>query len=297
MLVERSDVALFPDLSDENRARSDDSVTISSDSLPPLARVYPAHKRKVSLPGKGEPSAGCGDPFHMYCPGCGWEGSVEQHCLRRECPNCSGNWASAETAIVFGRLHDTRKRLKKPLRIGRFVVSFDDNSKYANKEGEIDVREFGRARKRVYEVCRWAGISGGVVVFHPYRETIPRSGVYDKWSPHFHCTGVAGWVHSGATVRGEFGDVFFKTSQRRATWKRVAYDFDHCGIIKGIHAAVWWGEASYTKGTGPLEEEAKLPYGRNCPKCNFALEPVLTFDTTAWPFEPMYYAAGRASDG
>lgn len=268
--------------------------------------VYPAsepivskERHKVTLPGRGAPGAGCGVGKMFVCTSCGYEHEHEHQCRQRQCPRCRKKypeldhkhpdrvyhlWALDEAFIMRARCFDFGKRLH------HVVISFDD---YEAKEGEVDVDEYKRLRKRCYEILRFAGSQGGVLVWHPYREREPGNGEFSRWRPHFHAIVDSRWLQSGNVVRDRWPNVVFKRTpgDLNRNIARFYYLLDHCGVIDGLHTVTWFGSMSTRQGKGfeEMEIRSEKP-ARCCPRCGSeSVEPLVLMDYTGWPAEAVLW--------
>lgn len=114
---------------------------------------------------------------------------------------------------------------------------------------EMEVHEL---RKRCYAVLKHAGLSGGVVVFHPLRRRSPTDREY---SPHFHVLGY-GYLRPSNEVFAETGWVYKNKGQRSTVFGSVWYLLSHAGFKPGLASTSWYGTLSYNKyrGTSPVTE-------------------------------------------
>ena len=230
---------------------------------------YPGSSARVTLPGQGEPGAGCGDPKAMYCQKCGHSFIAHHACMSRECPDCYEKWAYSEGKVAAWRLWSGARFVSKELgmryhRIVHAIVSFpDDGSPY-----ELN-------RERVYRVCLEHGLAGGPVVFHPFRQNDDGNFVPDGYL-HYHILGLAfGNIVPGGQASD--GDLNFKVipDARNNDFRGfrspgdlmncIGYQLTHCGIVSGDigldgvprdrHAVTWFGVLSYNKlGLEKLKE-------------------------------------------
>lgn len=250
------------------------------------ARMYPAIRQKVTLPGHGDPGPGCGETRELYCPQCGYEHTAAHQCQTRGCPSCYTHWAEKEALIMRARCFDMGTRLH------HIVISWDED-KTVGKDGELDVAEFRRRRKEVYRILRLSGCDGGVVVFHPFRESEP--GRYDRVSPHWHAVVSGRWIADGGTVRSLFRGIVLKRIPGRVdrSLDRFYYLLHHCGIIQNVHGVTWFGSMAYNRGRGSEETECRNAPSRDrvCPRCGIAeLEPRWIMDYTSFPAVRVYNA-------
>lgn len=238
--------------------------------------LYPAIQRNIRMMGQGEKGKNCGDEVLYICPHCAKEYKINSKCVQRDCPDCAPDWAMKEARIMRARVHDLGKRLH------HVVISF--------KESIDDVDDVRRLRKRCYRVLRKAGADGGLVVFHPYRESV--SGRYDKWSPHFHAIVSGRWLERADCIpdvkRGEC--VVKRIGRVDYALERFYYLLHHAGFADNFEVLAWWGCMARNHGQGPGELAERHGDGarRICPECGTELEPGTLTDWTSFPSEVVY---------
>ena len=130
---------------------------------------------------------------------------------------------------------------------------------------------YAKQRKRLYQVAKTYGFTGGQAIFHPFRDN-------GKYGPHFHLIAF-GNIGKISEVYGKTGWVIkYKGTRptRKQVYSTLRYELDHCGIPqtrKGrsiISPITWYGSASYNKlGVKKQQHEAE-----NCPYCTAALTPI-----------------------
>lgn len=254
--------------------------------IPPQRPPAPAGAMIV-LPGHGEPGADCGQEIPMHCNHCGHRWIGERSCMLRTCPNCWRKWAHKE-AFSSGLRLWAGVSMIAPKRTGRrilhCVVSFLPSGNMAED------------RKRAIKIMKFHGVSGGLAIFHPFRQDddgvfIPQSHV------HYHIIGLA----RGAVFPGASGDYFFKVIKdaKHGDYRGfteitgikacVFYLLTHCGIVEGRHALTWFGELSYNMLSNQALYDAhpeikaqidKVPPKR-CPVCGSDdTEPDFIYDWT-----------------
>jgi len=222
--------------------------------------------------------------------------------MRRECPNCYEKWASSEARIAAWRawagLKILRYRHMLPHHAGRLVhavISFPDL-------GEGIVRQ----RKLAERVAVRHGLTGGALIYHPFRQEDDSHFAPDGYV-HFHTIAFApGNIAEGGSFRcerrreivfkvirdAETGD--YRGIQRMRSAKRlIHYLLSHAGILEGRHALTWYGDMSWAmlsqKGliqTYPdAWDELSTPPGKTCPVCGSReTEPCEEIDSTSYPW-------------
>lgn len=264
----------------------------------PLFLEYPALDKSTnstpySLPGKGSPQEGCGEPVPYHCNGCGKPFWHESSCLNRTCPNCYQKWASAEGRLASGRLWMGREITRRGRGRGRIlhvVVSMPSC--------DLEV-----AREICRRILKRHGIEGGSIVPHPFRQDDDGDFVPDGYL-HFHGFGVAfGNVEPGGSPSD--GSVVFKVIKdaRRKDYAgfrsqkdlrlAIRYVLTHAGILEGRHALTWYGTLSYNKLTNEALKDA-CPEGYDamitrleprCPSCGSRdTEPCWRLDLCGYGF-------------
>lgn len=232
-------------------------------------RTFPQREQGtfLTLPGTGQPGSDCGDPVPWFCNDEHKVFFVEHECGERQCPHCSHIWVRDHARIMKGRLWDGREHYKskegKTYRIHHCIVSY--------RVGVPDCRQsYGELRQNAQMVAKSAGIEGGGMVFHPWRES--RDGIYDVVGPHFHVFGLSLWVKPGDEIEPYTDDIIFKRVRDFDARQLEPFEYvlSHCGIPEGCHAIVWFGNLAYNKmEKGPQEKRAKEITGSvpDCPYC------------------------------
>lgn len=237
-------------------------------TFPPVMRDTVS--RFVSLPGQGAPGSECGTATTFICLNkkCGKLFSIPAECSERQCPHCSYLWVRKEARIMKARVWDGRdyyrKNGERPLRLHHLVVSY--------RIGIPDDRDAYRGlRRHAYQLALKAGLLGGCIVFHPWRESRD-TAAFDVVGPHFHIFGLGKWIRPSTEVVLYDLDVIFKrvkhfNAKQIDPWE---YVLTHCGIVEGMHAVVWFGSLAYNKmPRGELESAAYEKSTRTplCPHC------------------------------
>lgn len=153
---------------------------------------------------------------------------------------------------------------RRKARIHHAIVSYD-----------IEIPDSRKAYKELcrdaYGLAKQAGISGGCIVFHPWRESRD-TAAYDVVGPHFHIFGLGDWIKPSTEVVPYGTNIVFKRvkhfdARQIDPWE---YVLTHCGIMEGTHAVVWFGCLAYNKmPRGDLESAAYEKSTRTplCPYC------------------------------
>ena len=220
-----------------------------------------------SLPGTGDPGAECGDDVSYWCNCCKRWFEQQHSCGERQCPHCSHIWVRDHARIMRGRLWDGRDHYntgEKAYRVHHCIISFRAGIP-ENRSQYQDLRSYA------YGLARGAGIEGGCVVFHPWREN--RDGEFDVVGPHFHIFGLGHRISPDWEVEPYTDDIIFKRVRNFDARQRDPFEYvlSHCGIPEKGHAIVWFGNLAYNKmEKGPQElralEKAE-PEPETCPYC------------------------------
>jgi hypothetical protein len=206
-----------------DRAPSSSATTAPVDALDERAEAWPEDSDTsaladayLTIPGMGDPGAGCGEwAPREFCDECGEVHLGPHRCQQRECPDCWSTWAIQRAERAVTRLQSARWSLDDGL--DRRTVHLVASPPEGSIRTLADVQRF---RQKAHERVRDAGMRGGVSIFHGFRvtddakrrfrETLtdderPTSaGVWrfvrengrpwreqTYWSPHFHYVGLA----------------------------------------------------------------------------------------------------------
>lgn len=119
----------------------------------------------MTLPGKSEPGAGCGEWYpREFCDECGEPHFGESRCQNRGCPNCWRSWARNRAEKITRRLGAARHVAEAGVskRAVHAVVS--------PPEGEIrSLSDVQSGFRDAYALAKEKGVRGGVAVFHGFR--------------------------------------------------------------------------------------------------------------------------------
>lgn len=252
---------------------------------------------KPVLPGKGDAGPDCQESIRMHCNHCDAYFTITSSCMLRTCPHCFRKWAAKEARVSSMRIW-SGVSIIAPRRTGRrivhCVVSFEASGDLTSQ------------RKRALKELKRHGISGGMVIYHPFRDD--GDGYVPDGYVHFHCIGLA----RGNISPGDNPEVIFKViiDARRKDYRgyrgpkeiscTVFYLLTHCGIVNGRHALTWFGELSYNALSNAVLVE-KIPYmnevfnhkpKHRCPICGSDdVEHEYIMDWTA-PCNPYYVHCG-----
>jgi len=239
-------------------------------------KIIPPHHPPgimISLPGQGTPGPDCGHDVPMHCYHCGHAWVGRSSCMLRSCPNCWRKWAHGESRAAGLRMWAGCSMIA-PKRTGRrivhAVISF------------IPLASLAESRKYAIKMLKHHGLSGGMLIFHPFRQDEEKEYVFQSHI-HFHVIALA----RGAIFPGSAGTYFFKVIQdaKNKDFRGfqdvcgikacVFYLLTHCGIVEGRHALTWWGELSYNMLSNEklfdaipeLKRQMDYRPGRRCPAC------------------------------
>ena len=166
----------------------------------------------MTLPGKGDAGAGCGEWVpREFCEECGEPHFAQNRCQNRGCPECWRGWRRDRALGIVRRLSAARQAEDG---IGRRAV----HAVLSPPEEEITtLREVSDGFRDAYALAKEKGVRGGVVVFHGFRvrEAAREAWEAEKdaerfeggvwkwvreqeedwreltyWSPHYHILGL-----------------------------------------------------------------------------------------------------------
>ena len=224
------------------------------------------------LPGSGEKYGDCGRWYYRGClhahlhvdstldssnvPGMAYVRRFARTCYRAECPICSDSWANKEAEKVEYRLKGYRGKWRK-------VVHCSVSPPPQVYEDPLNL-----SRKKAYKLLKKCGLTGGTLIFHPFRYDSRKEVWYV--SPHYHALGY-GWIHSTDRVYRETGWVVKNHGIRKSVRWTAWYQLNHAGIKKGSHTLTWFGSCSYN--ILKLDPKPK-PEEEICPYCGHALQSI-----------------------
>lgn len=204
-----------------------------------------------------------------------WVGSIS--CFKSVCPVCFRQWAYRGAKRIEHRLNHYQGSHN---RVIHAVASVPKHLWYVDPE---------KLRLMANRVAKKAGLDGGCVVYHPFREAcrfcgVPKpphehicpncGGVSFGWhySPHFHYLGF-GWIFKGNRVPDEIvqsGWIFQNFGIRDTVIGTAFYELTHCAVDysgKGRHSVHWIGSMAYRA----LHVPKFVDEVRKCPVCGWEL--------------------------
>jgi hypothetical protein len=130
-------------------------------------------------------------------------------------------------------------------------------------------------KKEVYRILKEVGAIGGASIFHPFRYNVIELMWF--YSPHFHIVGF-GWIDGTQELYNKEGWIVKNKGIRESVFGTFHYQLSHCGIKKGVHSLVWFGDLSYSKLKMEKEPETNV-----CPICNAKLRPIYYYGLLGAP--------------
>ncbi|GAG81756.1 unnamed protein product, partial [marine sediment metagenome] len=140
-------------------------------TLPTAKSSFSGRPDKFVLPGQGQPYSDCGEPVIYLCPRCGHLKKNEdegKNCRRATCPKCYHTWAWLLAKKAANRiLHATKVaarqlgRSRKPIHV---VISLPKSAWILFHD------DYPAARRQAYKLLIKAGILGGLLIAHPWRQ-------------------------------------------------------------------------------------------------------------------------------
>lgn len=200
-------------------------------------------------------------------------------CGRKECPVCYESWAGLEAGravhrllsfCVSGKMLEEIYEIKdEDERSQRIEVCFKHGRrKPIHVIFSVPESLYGMditvLRPLLYKLAKKCGLSGGLAIFHPFREYDVQKTWY--WSPHFHMLGF-GWVRNVKTLYERYGWIIKNVGVRKSVHATLMYQLSHAGVRKDRHVVTWFGGLSYNKlRVDPLPE-----FKPCCPLCGSEL--------------------------
>jgi hypothetical protein len=244
--------------------------------------ILPLAKSKLELPGHGDRYEDCGEWIIGKEIGCleidkhkkiTLDGKnyfkkivvklVVRNCGRAECPICYETWVSKEAKKITHRLEEYKKANPKKL-VKHVTISMPKSDYYL-----VDT-DYNKLREKVYKLLKKAGITGGSVIFHPWR--IKESEKLLEFSPHFHFIGF-GWIKHTKKIYKQTGYVIKNIGARytkSSIYLTAQYQLSHCGISKLHHTVTWFGKLAYNNfKCNKMKKELDL-----CPICGSEMRPI-----------------------
>ena len=221
------------------------------------------------FPGKGEAYPTCGT-FHVV--GClthnpGYFKRIKDTCDRAECPDDYKIWLVRSTKYITKRIKvGEPNRYRKPIHV-TVSPGKDAWSKFDSLDG------YRKTRRKAIRIAKKAGMIGGALIFHPYRDT---GTIKDpKWyfSPHFHILGY-GWVVQTPEIFRKTGWIVKNHRVRKSIGATAYYQLSHAGVKTRHHVISWFGALS----TRALKvERDKNEEFETCPVCDSRLRRVIYY--------------------
>ena len=218
------------------------------------------------FPGQGEAYPTCGT-FHVV--GClthnpGYFKRIKDTCDRAECPDDYKIWLIQSTKYITKRIKAGEpNRYRKPIHV---TVSPDKRawSRFDQTEG------YRKTRRKAIRIAKKAGLIGGALIFHPYREDNKQ-----KWyfSPHFHILGY-GWIVQTKAIYDKSGWIVKNHRIRKSIGATAYYQLSHAGIKKRHHVISWFGALSCR---ALKVERDKNEEFETCPVCDSRLKRVIYY--------------------
>lgn len=241
----------------------------------------------LNLPGNGEKMDECGKwTSFLSCENHGQPTiNGDKHdrfhfkhsCDRPECPVCYPTWALKLAKRASERVEWAERLYKeKGERIGYIKhTTFSPSLDYAI-EAIKTVEGVRKLRSEAVEFFKKAGLKGGVVVFHPFRQNRPEKSNFNPsipayaWyqSPHFHVVGF-GYLQNSEDFYNETGWVYKNHGERMSVRYTIYYQLTHCGINENLHALTYFGAMGYNQMIVDSESIVEEPI-----KCKACGEPL-----------------------
>jgi hypothetical protein len=241
-----------------------------------------------TLPGHGEiTNDKCGEWTHpLSCPNHGQmtlDGSIHDRfvathsCNNSNCPICYEAWASRQAENSSDRIVQAIGLYRhEGYNLGRVKhVVFSPPQDIA-KELHRTMGGAKRLRTMAKEAIKDVGMTGGAVIYHPFRQNDPREDNFRQdlkpyvWyeSPHFHVIGV-GWLKKSNIFYDETGWIYKNIGRRETIKGTIKYTLTHCGIVSGMQALTYFGLFSNSKIV--VDTIEKVTEAIKCKACNEAL--------------------------
>lgn len=173
-------------------------------------------------------------------------------CLRACCQKCYEYWASKEAKKATRRIEAYKSRLK-PIHV---VVSVSSKDRYL---------EYRSMKQQVRKLLKQAGIVGGLMVFHPFRQDHLNQTWY--YSPHFHIIAL-GWIKDTDKIYNNTGYLIKNLGIRDNLRATIFYQLSHAGFNEKLHTVTYFGEISYNR----LHIATECKPRELCPLCSCELE-------------------------
>ena len=254
-------------------------IPVTSSGILPIAKSL--HWHEVGLdptesdgwrfPGQGMAYWNCGQ---FTVKGClehdpGYFKKFKRTCTRAECPTCYRAWLVKATdkivkRIKAGKPNRRDRRARNPIHVS-ISPPVHLRHLFLTKKGYL------KQRRLAIKHLKSAGIYGGCLIYHPYREND-----LNQWyfSPHFH-TICYGWVQ-GRGFYDRTGWVIKNHLVRRDIGATAYYQLSHAGVKAGHHVVSWFGSLSWRQLKRIPPERAEP---ETCPVCGNLLRNVVHLGT------------------
>lgn len=228
-----------------------------------------------------------------YCQDCNRVEARFYHCNNWNCPDCYFWTATKAARAVEDRLTGVQRAYngvgKHPGKLTHVTFSLP--------ESDYEDFDIWKERQNVYKHAEMIGLTGGVVIFHPFRvkseykkplyDAVKAAGLigglwagihanalnkaswdeYTYFAPHFHVIGYFPQIAMKSNVFHERTGWVYKSigyNKERNVFKTARYLFTHCAVIEGKQACTYFGVASYNKTTVEIIKEKTF---KKCPNC------------------------------
>jgi len=260
------------------------------------------NKSIFRLPGQKEQTNDkCGEWVHpLRCPNYAptlqktLDGSVLEHdrfvvqhsCHKPDCPICYDSWASRQATTSADRLFQAinlyrKEGYKIETPRGFYPMGRIDHIVFSPPQDlakELIKTPGGSRtlRTMAIDIMKNAGVVGGAIVFHPFRQNDIREPNFNPdmpegvWyeSPHFHVIG-CGFIDKSNDVYASTGWTYKKMDRRATVQGTIKYTLTHCGIADGFQALTYFGLFSNNKIVVDTIEKVTEPI--KCKACGEAL--------------------------
>lgn len=252
-------------------------------------------KTKFRIPGVAEKTSDYCNKVTAteYCEDCKTFEPRFYHCNSWDCPTCYFYTASRAARRMEERLQGVQKAYsfigKYPGKIQHVVLSVPPE--------EYKEFDYKKARKKAILYCKQIGISGGSIVFHPFRvkrefrapllrslkEDNTPGGIwraihedrlklgswleYVFFAPHFHVLGYYPKIIVQSKAFEKATGWTYKAigvNKPRNVYYTARYLLTHHAVLEG-HNVVYFGIASYSKTAVEIQKTTEL---KKCPKCS-----------------------------
>ncbi len=218
------------------------------------------------FPGQGEAYPTCGT-YHVK--GClvhnpGYFKRIKDNCERAQCPEDYRTWLVKSTKYIKKRIQEG-----KP---GRYRKAIHVTVSPPRKEDHRfeTTQDYRKMRRKAIRLAKKAGLIGGALIFHPYRENDKAEMWY--FSPHFHILGY-GWIVDTDKIYEKSGWIIKNHKVRKSIGATAYYQLSHAGIKSNHKVVSWFGELSW-KALKVARDKAEP---ETCPMCGSPLRRVIYY--------------------